>query len=569
MPTIRQIQTAIDNAKAAGDQTAAIRLTQIMEQAKTDGAPEGDMPLSEALGRGFMNIPSSGAKFVGDMTTAVMHPLDTANTMLDLAAGGISRGIEGATGLNLFPENKATATADAVGHMYKDRYGSWDGFKRAIAEDPIGVASDLSLPLTEGGGLAAKAAGVTGKLGRAAQVAGSVMDPISVVTKGAGTIGRKMGDLAGYTSGVGGDAVRAGFNAARAGGAKAKAFYDNMRGNVPLQNVVDEAGANLDNIEQRGQAAYRNGMQSSLANTSPIQWQPIFQSVQDAIKSMSTKSGRFYGGPAGKSMVQDILNTMHQYVSDPSLHNVEGLDALKKELSGMQITMGPAVKTAQGQANRLVTSVVDAVRREINRVDPGYAANMDRYAEMKSLTEELKNSLSLHDKASVDTKLRKLQSTMRNNVQANYGARGQLLDELDQAGAGTLRPALAGQSMNTWAPRGIARAGGAYAVPAAIGWAMSNPGMLMATAAGLPAAMPRVVGEVSGLLGGAAGKVDKAVTAAIPSGVRAGVRAATSTMGRQAIRQAGAATNEADAMMTDAKGNVYDRKGRLIQRAAQ
>lgn len=578
MVSIEKIQRAISNAQAAGDTAAVARLQKLLaEQSQVPGAPVAEVGRSWGTvgAQAAENFFPSLGKYVGDIKTAVMDPIGTADTMLDVTAGGISRGLEYATGLDMFPENKATAAADIVGQHYKDRYGSVEGFKRGLAEDPVGVLSDLSLPVTGGGGLAVKAANVGGKVGRVAgtvgrvaKVAGEVMDPISAAAKAGKGLGRAGSALVGWTSGVGDEPLRAGFNAAREGGAKSQAFYDNMRDNVPVADVVDEARNSVDNIKATRQAEYRQEIASSMANQAPVNWNNIFRSVNDTINSLRTKSGRFYGGDAGKAMVQEVLGKIKQYVDDPSLHNVEGLDALKQELSDLQMTPGPGVKRATASANRIVTSIVNGVRKEIIRVDPKYAKTMQRYAEMSDLIKELETALSLNDKASVDTALRKLQSTMRNNVQANYGARGKLLDELDAAGAGTLRPALAGQSFNTWAPRGIARAGSGVAIPAVIGSMISNPVGAAAFAGALPMGIPRVVGEVAGAAGMAAGAIDRGA-GKIPAPIRGVGQAAASAPGRQAIRQAGVMANEVEGMMVDAKGNVYDRKGRLIRRASE
>lgn len=574
--TIRQIQTALDNARAAGDQTAVVRLTQILEKAKAAGAPEGGMPWSEVAGRAIQNTPKSLYNYGADLVTAVTNPLQTADVLLDATAGGISRGIEGVTGLDIFPENKATATADVVGGHYKDRYGSWDGFKRAIAEDPVGVASDLSLPVTGAGGIAARAGGTVGRLGRVTRVAGDLMDPISAAGRTAQGAGRVVSAGAGWISGMGEEPARSIFNARRAGGEQAAAATRGMRepprGNEVVQEAMDKSGV----LAEDARGRYTGTIAATKGSQARINWNNIFRSIYDTIRSnMTTRGGRFYGGPTGRQMVQDILEVTQQYVMDPSLHNLEGLDALKQELQLLQHPIGANPVRGAENANRLVTRIIDGIRGEIVRLEPSYATVEADYARFKDLQNELRNTLSLNDKASTDTALRKLQSTMRNNVQANYGQRTQLLDELDSVHRpsrglhrGTLRAELAGQAANTWMPRGIARAGGAMAVPAFLSWLSSSPGMAMAALPFIPAAMPRVVGESAGALGDMMRLFDRGASN-VPRPARQAARAATSRTGRQALRQSGVAVDQVEGMIQDANGNWYDRKGRLIQRAPQ
>lgn len=563
MATIRQIETALANASRAGDKDAVVRLTQILDRAKAQGAPQGEMGWGEVASRAFSNIPSSAGKFASDIGQAVLHPIDTGNAMIALTAGGISRGVEAATGMDIFPENNATMTADALGQFYKDRYGSWDGFKRSIAEDPVGVAADLSLPLTGAGGIAARAPGLTGRVGRVIQTVGRNMDPVTAAANTARGGGRAVSALGGWASGVGDVPLTEAFNARRAGGAREAALLTAMRDpGAPITNVVDEARGNLEAFDRQVSNDYRSGIQSTRNSTARVDWTPIRNAVNDVIVSMTTRGGRFFGGENARRTINRIVNLIHDYRTNPSMQTPEALDALKQEISDMQITMGPGVTRSAGQGNRAATGVADAIRQEIIRLDPNYETTMQRYAQGKEISEEIQKSLGLGDNTSRDAALRKLQSTTRNNVQTNYGARNQLLDQIDPRG--TLRATLSGQALNTWAPRGIARAGGAAAIPAALLYAGANPGMLAATALAAPIASPRVVGEVAGLLGAGARRLDN-----LPAPVRRTAEEIGNRGNRYAAQEAGGIANETEAFMEDAKGNVYDRKGRLIRRGSK
>lgn len=588
MATLRQIETALGNAQAAGDQTAVVRLTQILEKAKTAGMPEGEMPTGEMLGRAVRNVPGSLYKYGEDLLTAVTNPVQTVTTLGDLGAGALREGARAVLPSSVFNAldsvgnqqagERASDVATAVGRHYADRYGSVEGAKRAFAEDPVGVLSDLSLPVTGASGLVARAGGTVGRLGQIGRVAGDLMDPVSAVGRAGQGLGRAVSSTAGYVSGIGDEPGRAIFNARRAGNEQAAAANRGMRepprGEELVQEALDKTGVLADDA----QAAYRQNIAATRNSTARISWPNVFRTIQDTIRSnMTTQGNRFYGGDTGRLMVQDILGTVQQYVADPSLHNLEGLDALKQELQQLQHPIGANPVRGAENANRLVTRIIDGVRQEIIRLEPSYAVAEGEYARWKDLQRELRNTLSLNDKAATDTALRKLQSTMRNNVQTNYGARNQLLDTIDNVDRGNLRPGtlraeLAGQAVNSWAPRGIARAGGAFAVPAAVSGAttmlMQNPGYAAMVAPFIPMASPRIVGEVAGLLGDAAGFVDRQA-AQLPQPARTAISAATSREGRQVQRQAGVAVNEAEAMLEDAQGNVYDRKGRLIRRGQQ
>lgn len=527
--------------------------------------------LGDALLDGATNLGPSAVNFGNDLLQAALHPVNTADAMFDLAAGGISRGIEGATGLDLFPENKATAVADAAGKFYSDRYGSWDGFKKALGSDPVGVASDISLPFTGGSTALLKAGQVAGKTaqigskastvakvatkaGNTAKFIGDVLDPVTLVGKGAGKTAQAVGS---FSSGLGMDPIRAAYDATRAGGQKAKAYWDNLTERVPVKNVLDEANQAAENIEAAGQAAYKRDISSTISNPAPIDWKPIAKTYKDIIGSLTISSGKFVGGDAAAAMRKKVTATINGYFQDPANHTIEGLDALKKELQGLEVKNAAELTASQGQANRIATSMANAVKNEIIRLDPKYAKTMENYETMADTMRQLTDTFKTGGKASIDTALRRLQSTMRNNAYTSYGYRGKLLDELDNAGNGTLRPALAGQAMSSWRPRGIAAAGGATAIPMAAAWAASNPLMLLGIAPFAAAASPRAIGNVAGLLGEAAGRLDRAPTAV--KAVTKSVKAATSRPVRTTAAKA------QNWVMEDAQGNRYDINGNLVQ----
>ena len=117
----------------------------------------------------------------------------------------------------------------------------------------------------------------------------------------------------------------------------------------------------------------------------------------------------------------------------------------------------------------------------------------------------MEQSLSIKDKATADTTLRKLQSILRNNASTNYGAREALGQELVKAGATTLMPGLAGQMMSSPTPRALS---GQLTGAGAVANALQNfPGAFLepSTLAAMAATSPRAVGETAFAAGQVAG----------------------------------------------------------------
>ena len=118
---------------------------------------------------------------------------------------------------------------------------------------------------------------------------------------------------------------------------------------------------------------------------------------------------------------------------------------------------------------------------------------MKKYSEASDLLHELTGTFSLGEKARTDTAVRKLQQALRNNANTNWGYRGDLMNELEKAGATNLRPSVAGQAASSWTPRGLQGAV-ASGIAASV---LTNPTSLFA----LPFQSPRLVGEGAVLAG--------------------------------------------------------------------
>ncbi len=136
---------------------------------------------------------------------------------------------------------------------------------------------------------------------------------------------------------------------------------------------------------------------------------------------------------------------------------------------------------------------------------------MSEYEKASNQIKELERTLSLGKQASTDSAVRKLQSVTRNNVNTNYGNRANLAETLAANGAPQLMEKLAGQSMNSWTPRGLMGLGLQGSVTA--GLAALNPAALALA----PLQSPRLVGEVAHAGGRAAGAVSPVAKAlAVP-----------------------------------------------------
>jgi hypothetical protein len=168
------------------------------------------------------------------------------------------------------------------------------------------------------------------------------------------------------------------------------------------------------------------------------------------------------------------------------------LDALKQQVGSVL----ESLPFEQRNARRAVQGIYDAVKREISDQAPTYSKVMRDYSQASSQLSEIERTLIGGQRGTSDTAMRKLQSLMRNNANANYGYRDQLAQQMIQQGGNDFTAALAGQALHSWTPRGIQRAtaGGGTAL-------LAGTGQFLPAAALGAAASPRVLGEAAHLAG--------------------------------------------------------------------
>ena len=335
------------------------------------------------------------------------------------------------------------------------------------------------------------------------------------VLRGAGGLAKK---AIGGTTGVGEEALTQAFKAGQTGGQAAKEFTGGMRGTSNMDDVLTMAKDNLQAMGQQKQAAYRQGMAGIKADKTVLDLKNVDKAVNDAL-GMATFKGQIKNEKAAQALSQ-IKGEIDNWKSlDPAeFHTPEGLDALKQKIGGIVEEIPFEQKTARSAAGK----VYDSIKSEISKQAPEYSKVMKGYSEASETIKEIERALSLGQKASADTSMRKLQSLMRNNVNTNYGQRNQLAELLQQSGGQDFMPALAGQSLSSFTPRGIQQAlsgtGGA-------GLALTGN---IVPAAGLAAvSSPRLMGEA--FYG--AGRLTNAITPQLQEALRRGAYAAAPVTG--------------------------------------
>lgn len=535
MADIAQLESALVKADAAGDvEGARILAGEIRKiRAAPDVAPVAEPATEPEKGM----LEKIGEYAIGNTVGAVRGAADIGNTLIN-ASSFVPRKIAELGAKTFGGENpleklnqEREAGLDSFTEDHKDMLGFTAGRIGANVAGTLGVGGSLAKgvqaiskapaavkvaeALATGGGGTGNLA--TRTLGGAVTggVSAGLIDPESAATgavvggaipgvsKVAKAIGGGVADVVGgMGTNTGGESIKQAAKAGFNGGDEAATFTANMRGNVPMTDVLDDAKFNLEQMRKAKSAEYRSGMADISTDKTILQ----FDGVDKALKEAS-QVGSFKGqtlNTKAKSALDEITQEIDNWKSlDPNeFHTPEGLDALKKKVGGILESIPYEEKTARNVAGGIYKSIKD----EIAKQAPTYSKVMKDYSEASDQIFEIERALSLGNKAAVDTAMRKLQSLTRNNVNTNYGNRLELAKALEEQGGRQIMPALAGQSLNSITPRGL----GKWTSGAAAYAAFLDPTFLPA----LAATSPRLVGETA-LKAGQAARKAKGVRPAV------------------------------------------------------
>lgn len=380
--------------------------------------------------------------------------------------------------------------------------GKIPSFATAVGEQSaIGAGTGALLtPTSEGRGQSAAFGAATGPLGEIARP----------LVKGAGWLGKQ---TLGLSTGAGGDAVGEAF---KAGTTQNPQFLANLRGQVPVKDVLQAAQSGMQALKTQRKNAYKEGIESIKPNQEIIAGQPlpkpaarldfnpIENSFKESLDNFKVQGGGDVASSIGEESFKDInkiQSILNEWKSKKGLHTAEGLDALKRRIDDLYRN------DMSNEAKSVLSQTRNTVKDTIIKQDKNYAKTMSDYEESLGIERELEQALGLGDKKSIDSAVRRLQSLTRNNANTSYEYRKQLSDILKQKSGIDLMPALSGQALNSVAPRGIQKVLPSFTAGSGITGAMTLGMEGLLPLATLPLQSPRVVGEGAYL----AGKMSKPV----------------------------------------------------------
>jgi hypothetical protein len=485
--------------------TAEQILDKIIQDNHASGSSVGSDTFSPTVGGFAGNVAKSGFGAVKNLLTAVLHPVKTIE--------GAAKILGGATASTFTLGQKSTPEFDSFITFLKGRYGSVDALKKTAYEDPVGFLIDLSTILDAGASGLAKAGDISkiSEITKAGEIASKVADitnPIKIAGKAAGPVlskaGNAISETLGSITGAGGGAIKEGLANPSEG------FYSGLRGNSSPAEIVQESKQALNAAKAERTATY----QSQLAD---IKNAPTKLDISPLKAELTKQLNKFGVQVDGKGnlifdnstisdssdigKIQQAFDDINRWERSQKNLAPVGVDTLKRRLDNLY--------SPTSDVRAFTTALKSTAGKILKDNVPGYEQMTKTYQQSTQFIDDVTKGLSLGDKASTDTALRKLSSALKQNNEF----RTELVNQLQEIGGKDLTGKIAGYNLSSLIPRSIVGKGADILALYGLAHAL-NPAMFAA----LATSSPRLVGEVVGALGIAKQNVSGVIEALQKSG---------------------------------------------------
>lgn len=384
------------------------------------------------------NVVKSGGEMIGGLYNAVTNPVETVKNLGDIAAGGV---------YNVLPKNvvsfldkfdsdptnkeRAIKAANAIGGVYKDRYGSLEALGNTLYTDPVGAAGDLATILTAGGGAVTKAGKVAQlspaiKTGEALQKTGAVINPLNALplqTTGkilntgtnflANVVNPKAAALVAATEGQGPQIV----NALRNPNSATPGYNPTAGEAVTNLNLTKYPALQQEVSRFAPTEYYQRQIQQGQALINPLE---VAQSIPTAVAKRTDITAPLYEAAVGTGKIADITNVAKHV--DNILKDNPGNTALVAEFNAIKKGLtdeSGALRTDAKQISSTLDNIKAALANEDNKfikgeltktkdmianAIPGYTQAQEKFANL---------SKPINQMEVADFLKGKLQSTLR------------------------------------------------------------------------------------------------------------------------------------------------------------
>lgn len=400
-------------------------------------------------------------------------------------------------------------------------YGAIAG---GVAGAGLGYAAGSTLADIVAGKPAPKPGETAGKImtGAEMEMGGQATAPVLAgLAKGTGYLAKP---LLGRMSGVGKGAIEEALLSGEQTGLRTNPFaskttFDQaMRGKISGEEVVDNARSALQTIKDARAAKYQEQLKSIVGDSQNIDLRPLKGDLSNLMAKYNVKvrpdgsidTSRIAMGKTGRNDIKEIIETVSAWGSKPEDTTPLGLDTLKRQLDDFY--------SDSSQARQFVASIRNKVKDTITNVVPEYGEMTKDYAEATKMIKDIESGLMMRKQGIsgrivADQTLRRLTSSMKDN----FALRRELVDTLGAEGGQDIAGQVAGYSMRSPIPLGLAGTGPVILGEAALARYISPKFIPV-----LVASSPRVQGEFLRMFGKAMAETKRiAPVAARPLGMTA------------------------------------------------
>jgi hypothetical protein len=420
------------------------------EANRPDAAP---MELSEVGSQALQNLPRSAKEFGHAIVQPFLHPVETAESLGKVGTGLYSKA-QGALGITQDAGKKAEdeAAVNAIGDFYKQRYGTWENAKRAIAEDPVGVLADASTIFTGGGGLAARLPGTVGKAGEIAGTVGRVTDPLNIALQAPKLATKAATSVVNLPAAIqSGAAYKSLQSAHKAGVTKDPAFWEHYNDPSKGKDLVGTVKSEVSALRNEASDNYVRGMSAEDATRSlgyDLVDKALNEAKNRAYKNIDPRTGIGEGkSPALERTYQALEDAVLGAKTNPNNKNtIIDFDDLKQSLRNYGQDAAKGDRNALDMVSKVANSAKETIMHPDFGRSKGYAEHMENWSDAVNNIGNIEGNLLAGKRD--DTKLNKLLKGYKT------GKNEDILQQLYQRNP-SLAPAIAGYDLSNWLPGGL------------------------------------------------------------------------------------------------------------------
>lgn len=380
-------------------------------------------------------LKRSGGQFVKDVITPFTQPIKTAKSILELGKSVSNL-------LFVKGEQENEILAKQVGEFFKERYGGLENIKKTFRTDPVGFAADLSLLVSGGAMLPARASGVVGQTSKAVGQAGKIIDPLiltSKITKNLALkpLGKIVAGGLGWTTGAGSKAIKTAYGAGYAQGDKARAFSE---GRVNSPNRAIKIQENLNNELNNLKLQYRNRWKNSKAGKKMDNIKIPVAKVNEILNKIE-KNNKINGRwveQSDKILFDTVSSIKKEILKSNKRRNATNVDDIVAEVNDL---------LRNNSNNSVLLDTKFELQNLISEKMPNYKKLTQGFDEISNAQQTLKQITNKND---ADKILKNVQTLFSKNVDAPVLAKN--LEIIDKNTNLNLAEVGAGKSMSKILP---------------------------------------------------------------------------------------------------------------------